>query len=95
MNPERTAVLLFYYFVDLKVNLDLGKKKTNKQTNKLGKSSPNFIFAVVNLDPIVIENSDLMVNRDQNHFVENVNRGEDLRWVGSKCPLMSALMTPF
>ena len=49
MNPERTDVLLFYYCLYLKVNLDLEK------TNQLGESSPNFIFAVVNLDPIVME----------------------------------------
>ena len=49
MNLEQTDVLLFYYFVYLKVNLDLEK------TNQLGESSPNFIFAVVNLDPIVLE----------------------------------------
>ena len=40
---------MFYYSIYLKVNLDLEK------TNQLGESSPNFIFAVVNLDPIVIE----------------------------------------
>ena len=39
----------FYYFVYLKVNLDLEK------TNQLGESSLNFIFTVVNFDPIVIE----------------------------------------
>ena len=49
MNLERTDVLLFYYFVYLKVNLDLEKE------NQLGESSPNFIFTAVNLDPIVIE----------------------------------------
>ena len=45
---SRTA-LLIYYFLYSKVNLDLEK------TNQLGESSPNFIFAEVNLDPIVIE----------------------------------------
>ena len=49
VNLERTCVLLFYYFLCLKVNLDLEK------TNQLGESSPNFIFAVVNLDPIILE----------------------------------------
>ena len=38
------------------MNLDIEK------TNQLGESSPNFIFAVVNLDPIVKEKGDLMVN---------------------------------
>ena len=41
--------LLFYYFVYLKVNLD------QEKTIKLGESSSNFIFAAVNLNPIVIE----------------------------------------
>ena len=49
MNLERTCVLLFYYFLYLKVNLDLEK------TNLLGESSPNLIFVVVNLDPIIFE----------------------------------------
>ena len=49
VNLERTGLLLFYYFVYLKVNFNLGK------TNQLCESSPNFIFVVVNLDPIVIE----------------------------------------
>ena len=49
MNLERTRVLLFNYFLYLKVNLDLEK------TNELDESSPNFIFAAVNLYPIVIE----------------------------------------
>ena len=48
-NLERAYVLLFYYFVYLKVNLD------PRKTNQLGESSPNFIFVVVNLDPIVLE----------------------------------------
>ena len=50
MNLERTCALLFHYFLCLKVNLNLEK------TNQLGKSSLNFIFAVVNLDPIILEN---------------------------------------
>ena len=49
MNLEPTGILLLYYFLYLKVNLDLEK------TNQLGESSPNFIFAEVNFDPIVIE----------------------------------------
>ena len=56
VNPERTDVLLFYYCLYLKVNLDLEK------TNQLGESSPNFIFAAVNLDSIVMEKNELMVN---------------------------------
>ena len=50
VNLEQINVLLFYYFVYLKVNLDLKKK-----TNQLGESSPNFISVAVNLDPIVLE----------------------------------------
>ena len=49
VNLEQTSILLFYYFVYLKVNPDLEKK------NQLGESSPNSIFAAVNLDLIVIE----------------------------------------
>ena len=49
MNLEQRSVLLFYYFVYLKVNLELEK------TDQLGKSSPNFSFAAVNLDSNVIE----------------------------------------
>ena len=32
--------------------------------NQLGESLPNFIFAVVNLDQIVLEKGELMVNLD-------------------------------
>ena len=84
VNLERTCVLLFYYFLCLKVNLDLEK------TNQLGESWPNFIFAVVNLDPIILEKRWIDGESWTNDFVEKVNRGEDLRWVGSWCPLMRA-----
>ena len=85
VNLERTCVLLFYYFLCLKVNLDLEK------TNQLGESSPNFIFAVVNLDPIILEKRWIDGESWPNDFVEKVNGGEDLRWVGSRCPLTGAL----
>ena len=85
VNLERTSVLLFYYCAYLKVNLDLEK------TNQLGESSPNLIFATVNLDPIVIEKRWTDGESWPNNFVEKVNRGEDLRWVGSRCPLTRAL----
>ena len=49
MNLEGMCILSFYYILYFKVNLDLEK------TNQLGESSPNFIFAVVNLDPIILE----------------------------------------
>ena len=58
VNLERTCILLFYYFLYFKVNLDLEK------TNQLGESSPNFIFVVVNLDPIILERGELMANPD-------------------------------
>ena len=32
-----------------------------------------------------------MVNPDQMILLKKVNRGEDLRWVGSRCPLTRAL----
>ena len=76
----------FYSFViSFKVNLDLEK------TNQLGESPPNFIFAVVNLDPIIWEKRWIDGESWPNDFVEKVNRGEDLRWVGSRCPLTHAL----
>ena len=75
MNLEGTGVLLFYYFVYLKVNLDVEK------INQFGESSPNFIFAAVNLDLIVIEKRCTDSESAPNNFVEKVNRGEDLRWV--------------
>ena len=78
VNLERTCVLLFYYFLCLKANLDLEK------TNQLGESSPNFIFAVVNLDLIILEKRWIDGESWPNDFVEKVNRGEDLRWVGSR-----------
>ena len=85
VNLERTCVLLFYYFLCLKANRDLEK------TNQLGESSPNFIFAGVNLDPIILEKRWMDGESWPNNFVEKVNSGEDLRWVGSRCPLMGAL----
>ena len=84
VNLERTGVLLFYHFVYLKENFDLEK------TNQLGESSPNFIFAAVNLDLIIIEKRWTDGESWDNDFVEKVIRGEDLRWVGSRCPLTRA-----
>ena len=83
VNLEWTGILL-YYLLYLKVNLDLEK------TNQLGESSPNFIFAAVNLDPIVIEKTWTDGESWPNDFVVQVNRGEDLRRVGSRCPLTHA-----
>ena len=80
VNLERNSVLFFYYFLCLRVNLDLEK------TNQLGESSPNFIFTVVNPDPIILEMRWINGESWPNDFVEKVNRGEDLRWVGSRCP---------
>ena len=86
VNLEWMCILSFYYFLCLKANLDLEK------TNQLGESSPNFIFAVVNLDPIILEKRWIDGESWPNDFVEKVNRGEDLRWVGSRCPLTHALI---
>ena len=87
VNLERTCVLLFYYFLCLKANLDLEK------LNQLGESSPNFIFAVVNLDPIILEKRWIDGESWPSNFVDKVNRGEDLRWVGSRWPLTRALIS--
>ena len=88
MNLEQTCVYCFIiiFFVCFKVNLDLEKKK-----NQLGESSPNFIFAVENLDSNILEKRWTDDLSWPNGFVEKVNRGEDLRWVGSRCPLLRAL----
>ena len=84
VNLEWSFIVLLFY---LKASFDLEK------TNQLGESSPNFIFVAVNLDPIVIKERWSDGESWPNNFVEKVNRGEDLRWVGSKCPLMHALAT--
>ena len=62
------------------MNLDLEK------TNQLGESSSHFIFAAVNLDPIVIEEKWTISESRPNDFVEKVNRGEELRWGRFKIP---------
>ena len=80
VNLERTFVFAVLLFC-LEVNLDLEK------TNQLGESSPNFIFEVVNLVPIILEKRWIDGESWPNDFVEKVNRGEDSRWVGSRCPL--------
>ena len=61
-----------------------------RNKNQLGESSPKFTFAEVNLDPIVIEKRWIDGKSWTYNFVEKVNIGEDLRWVGSRCPLMHA-----
>ena len=58
-----------------------------EKTNHLGESSPNFIFAVVNLDPIILEKRWI----DGESWPEKMNEGEDLKWVRSRCPLTGAL----
>ena len=85
VNLERTCVLLFYYFLYFKVNLDLEKKNKSAWWSSL-----NFIFVVVKLDPIILEKRWIDGESWPNDFVEKVNRGEDLRWVGSRCPLTRA-----
>ena len=52
------------------MNLNLEK------TNQLGESSPNFIFAAVNLDPSVVEKR-WTDGESWPNFVEKVYRGED------------------
>ena len=84
VNLERTCILLFNYFLCFKVNLGLEK------TNQLDESLPNFIFGVLNLDPNLLEKRWIDGVSWPNDFVEKVNRGEDLRWVGSRCPLTRA-----
>ena len=84
LNLERTGDLLFDYFVYLKVNLDLEK------TNPLDESSATFTFVAVNLDSIVTPKKGEL-NLDLLIFIERVNRGKDLRLVGSRCPLTRAL----
>ena len=84
VNLERTCVLYFYYFLYFKVNFDLEK------TYQLGESPPNFIFSVVNLDPIILEKRWIDDESWPNDFVEKGNKVEDLRWVGSRCPLTRA-----
>ena len=49
-NLEWTCILLFYYFLCLKVNLDLEKKQIS-----LVNLHPTFFFTAVNLDPLVKE----------------------------------------
>ena len=61
--------------------------------NQLGESLPNFIFAVVNLYLIVLEKRWTDDESWPYDFVVKVNRGEDLRWVGSRWPLTHALNT--
>ena len=78
-------LFMLYHFLYFKVNLDLEK------TNQFGESSPNIMFAVVNLDPIILEKRWIDGESWPNDFVEKVNRGEDL-WAGSRCPLTCAFI---
>ena len=61
--------------------------------NKKCISSPNFIFAVVNLYWIVLEKSWTDGESLPNDFDEKVNSGEDLRGMSSICWLMAALVS--
>ena len=83
VNLEQTDVLLFYYFVYLKVNLDLEKIS-------LVNPHPTSFFAAVNLDPADIEKRWIAGESWPNCYLEKVNRGENLSLVGSRCPLMCA-----
>ena len=84
VNLERTCVLSFYYFLYLEVNLDLEKNKSAWWI------FTQLYFALVNLDPTILEKKSIDGESWPNNFVEKVNRGEDVRWVGSKCPLTRA-----
>ena len=66
-------------------------KSWHTKTHQLGKSSTNFIFAAVNLNPIVIEKTWTDGESWRKDLVEKVNRGEYLRWVGPRYPLTRAL----
>ena len=57
-NLKRTCVLLFYYFLCLKANLDLEK------TNQLGESSPTLFSRWWILTQIFWKRGELMVNPD-------------------------------
>ena len=50
-----------------------------EKTNQHSESSPNFIFAAVNLDTIILKKRWTDGESWPNDFVEKVNRGEDLR----------------
>ena len=57
-----------------------------EKTNQLGESSPNFIFAVVNLDPIILEKRWIDGESWPNDSVEKVTRGERLEVGRFKMP---------
>ena len=85
VNLEWTDILLFYYFVYLKVNLDLEKNK-----------SAWWIFTQLYLChgeswPNCYTKKWIDGESWPNDFAEKVNRGEELRWVGSRWHLMCAL----
>ena len=80
---ERFILLLFCLFES--------ESWPRKKRNQFGESSPSFIFAAVNLDPLVKEKRWSDGESWPNDFVEEVNRGEDLRWVSSRCTLTRAL----
>ena len=83
VNLERTCILLFYYF--------LWKWILTRKNKSAWGIFTQLIFTVVNLDPIIFEKRWIDGESWPNDYVEKVNRGEDLRWVGSRCPLMRAL----
>ena len=85
VNFERTCILLFYYFLCLKSESWPRKNKS----------------ALVNLHPTLFSWWWILTQLFwkkwidgeswPDNFVEKVNRGEDLRWVGLRCHLMCAL----
>ena len=86
VNLEWTFVLLFYYFLCLKWIL-IYKKQIS-----LVNLHPTLFSRGWILTQLFWERGELMVNPDLTILLKRwSNRGEDLRWVGSRCPLMHAL----
>ena len=54
-----------------------------RKNKSVCESSPNFIFAVVYLDPIILKKRWIDGESWPNDVAEKVNRGEKLKWVGS------------
>ena len=76
---------MFYYFVYLKLNLDL-----EKQISLVNLHRTLFLRWCI-LTQLFWRRGELMVNLDRTILIKKVNRGGDLRWVGSRCPLTRAL----
>ena len=84
VNLEWTGVLLFYYFVYLKVNLDL------KNQIRLVNLHPTLFSRQWILNQLLKKKCELMVNLDLTILLKRWT-GVKMRWVGSRCPLTHAL----